>query len=313
MNSFILFFIILQSAFSYSTEIEHELMRKIAVFPIFETENSAVSEDAWWQIREALTRDKKLLIASKRFMVNRGVFQARKTLRPADAIILGKLLDADVLIVSFMEERHLKMKAYDAENGYLLWEGESPFHPAISVDDQMVKNSEKLVADFLKVIPYHGFTLYDEAHDKVLTEKAGKYYAKIFVGGGADVEIGDAVQWITLQADAGKTLLKDAKSKMIADGVITELEGDDANLTATVELQNLSDPDVIQENTLIRFPKELAKLRDLFAREAKNLGASQEYLSHDLRPVASFHKETQASATGFAFFFSLVGFILLAF
>lgn len=306
------FLIIFIAIFSFSVlgaEIEHELIRKIAVFPIFEIEPSAVSEEAWWQVREALTRDKKLLIASKRFMVNRGVFQARKTLKPADAIILGKLLDADALMVSFIENRTLKMKVYDAENGYLLWESEYQFHPAISMEEQLSKNCEKLAAEFLRAIPYQGFTLYDEANDKVLIEKEKKIFARVFVGGLSEVQTGDNVQWVSLKAEAGNTHLLKAKSQVIADGVITEINGDEA----LVEVQNISDKELIQENTLVRFPKEMAKLRDLFAREAKNLGASTEYLSHDLKPVSELHKETQSSATGFAFFFSLVGFILLAF
>jgi hypothetical protein len=301
--------IVVYSFTVFGADIEHTLIRKIVVFPIFESDPSSVSEEAWWQIREALTRDKKLLIASKRFMVNRGVFQARRSLRPADAIILGKLLDADALMVCYIENRTLKMKVYDAENGYLLWEAESEFHPAISIEDQLVKNSEKLAADFLRIIPYQGFTLYDEANDQVLNTKDNKTYAKVFIGGLSDVKSGDIVQWISLEADAGRTLLEESKSHLIADGVVIEVSGDEA----TVEVQNMADKELIQENTLVRFPKEIAKLKDLFSREGKNLGASAEYLSHDLKPVATLQKENKASATGFAFFFSLVGFILLAF
>src|SRR4051812_42407301 len=81
-------------------EVRHTLLRRIAVFPIADA-NVSTGEEAWWQMRELLTKDQRFFVASRRFMVNRGVFQPRKLLKPADAIILSKILDAQALVVTF--------------------------------------------------------------------------------------------------------------------------------------------------------------------------------------------------------------------
>src|SRR5690242_6478693 len=95
-------------------QVEHTLVRRISVFPIKAGQELApIAEEAWWELRETLTRDHRFLVASKNFLMQKDVYQARRALSPADAIILGKLLDANALVVTFLEDRTLRMHVYE--------------------------------------------------------------------------------------------------------------------------------------------------------------------------------------------------------
>ncbi len=289
-------------------DVEHKLFRKVAVFPIFDA-NYSTAEDAWWQMRELLTKDKKLFVAAKRFMINRGVFQPRKALKPADAIILGRLLDAEALVVTYVEDRNLKMKVYEGENGFLLWEAESQFHPAIPMSDQLIKLSTKMISDFLESIPYQGYTEKNESAEKVLYEKGGKKFTDVFSGGRSPVQKGDLVQWLSLKGNPSPVLFGQLKEKVIAEGVVAEVNGDHL----VVEVKTATDLDDIAENTLVRFPSELSKLRDLYSKESTANNWNGDYFKNELKPVAEFQKDHQPAATGIAFFINVVAFVLLAF
>src|SRR5262245_25083625 len=89
---------------------EHTLLRRVAVFPIEAPEElNSKADEAWWELREFLTKDKRFLVATKNFLQQQNVYQPRAELDPAAAIILGKLLDADAVISTFLKERILHM------------------------------------------------------------------------------------------------------------------------------------------------------------------------------------------------------------
>ena len=290
------------------SDVEHKLFRKVAVFPIFDA-NYSTAEDAWWQMRETLTKDKKLLIAAKRFMINRGVFQPRRALKPADAIILGRLLDAEAIVVTYVEDRTVRVKVYDAESGYILWEEDAQFHPAVPVNDQLIKVTSKMMSDFIDGIPYQAFTEKDESTEKYLFESAGKKFARIFVGGAETAQIGDLVQWISVSGDPSLPLFQNARIKILADGVIQEVTGDHA----LVELKEAADLDHITADSLVRFPRDMSKSKDLLVNEKGVNVWDGNYLKEGLKPVREFNKETHPAATGIAMFVNIVLFVLLAF
>jgi hypothetical protein len=186
-------FVLIQS--SAHAAIEHTLLRKLAVFPIASA-NFSNSEDAWWQMRELLTKDQRFFVASRRFMMNRGVFQPRKDLKPADIIILSRILDAQAIVVTFVQDRALKMRVYEGVNGYRLWEGDAEFHPALPINDQIVRVSSQLVASFINSIPYQGYQMTDELIGKPVYEEGEEKLAKVHVGGQLKLEVGDQAQWI---------------------------------------------------------------------------------------------------------------------
>ena len=90
---------------------EHERIHRMVVFP-FKVESAEadhdlpkLAEDTWWKTREKLTESKRFLVASRNFMQAKDVFQPRGELKPADALILGRLLDANALVTVFLEQR----------------------------------------------------------------------------------------------------------------------------------------------------------------------------------------------------------------
>lgn len=294
--------------FLVKADIEHNLLRKIAVFPIAEA-NVANNEEAWWQMREFLTRDKKLLIASKRFMINRGVFQPRRMLKPADAIILGRLLDAQALMVTFLEDRTLRMVVYDGENGYILWQEENQLHPAIAINDQLIKACTKMVSDFMQALPYQGFILKDEITDKIISEKEDKRFVKIFYGAGVTPDKGDPVELLRINGDASKIFLEAMNLQILGEAEIVEVQED----YAIAELLKVKDLEDVKENTLVRFPKEASTLKNLYHSDVKSASLSGEYLNNELKPISDFQKEHSTGATAVAILVNIAAFMLIAF
>ncbi len=290
-------------------EFEHTLLRRIAVFPIAES-SSGSSEDAWWQIRDLLTKDQRFLVASRRLMINRGVFQGRKSLKPADAIILGKILDAQALVTTWIEERTMKMRVYDGDNGFLLWEGEVEFHPALPINDQLLKVSLHLINDFLMAIPYQGFQVIDDVIGKALYERDSKKFAQVFLGSNSQIQIGDAVQWVSVTGDISQAYFNGApKVIVLAEGTVVSIKND----RAEVEVLKMRDPSDLKEDSLVRFPKEIARLKELYTSEDKGAALSAEYLSSEIKNTSEFNKDTHPTITALAFIVNIAGMILLAF
>ncbi|MCB0386940.1 MAG: hypothetical protein KDD43_16215, partial [Bdellovibrionales bacterium] len=55
-----------------SGPVEHPLLRRITVFPV-QADNSLIkaTEEAWWLVREALTENRRFLVASKNFLIQK--------------------------------------------------------------------------------------------------------------------------------------------------------------------------------------------------------------------------------------------------
>ncbi len=290
-------------------ELKHELVRRIAVFPISEVVGDNADE-AWWQMREVLTKDQRFFVAGRRFMINRGVFQARKTLKPADAIILGKILDAQALVTSYVEDRRFFMKIFEAENGSLLWEGKIEFHPALPIGDQIVKVTQNMMSSFLGEIPYQAFTLLDPVKAKPLFEESGKNMALVFVGTGSGVEVGDSVQWIEVKAEMGKPQLQGGgQMTVVADGKVILVREDQAQ----VEILKVRDPADIFEFALVRLPKEVKRLQDTYAGPLKEAKLSAEYLTSEMKPVEDHERRHSKTSTSLAFILNFAALVLLAF
>lgn len=304
MLIFLLFF----SCFARA-EVEHTLLRRLVVFPIADA-NVSSGEESWWQMREALTKDQRFFVASRRFMVNRGVFQARKALKPADVIILSKILDAQALIVTYLAERTLKMKVYEGENGYLLWEGDAEMHPAIPVADQLIRMGSQLINSFVLSIPYHGFQVVDELIGKPVYEEGKAKLAQVFIGSSSQIQVGDPVQWIQVTGDVGQAFFNNAtKVMVIAEGKVKLIRGDQA----IVEIEKLRDLEDLKENSLVRFPKEFNRLKELYTTTERSSSLSPEYLSSEIRNAQELDQSHHPTASALAWIINIAVFVLLAF
>lgn len=306
----IVFFISTLLSLSAQAELNHTLFRRIAVFPIADA-NMSNAEEAWWQMREALTRDQKFFVASRRFMINRGVFQPRKSLKPADAIILGKILDAQALVVTYLQERTLKMKVYEGENGYLLWEGDGEFHPALPINDQLIRMGTQLMNSFVMDIPYQAFQILDEVIGKPLYEENGKTLAQVFIGANSNLQKGDRAQWIEVTGNVGQAYFNsETKVVVIAEGQIREIKGD----KAVIEVEKTRDPSELKENSLVRFPKEINRLKEQYGGDAdRSAMLAPEYLSSEIKDVSEFTKDHSSMSTALTWIATIATVILLAF
>lgn len=309
MAAFSVFVLLLGTCLTAKAEYKHQLLRRLAVFPVAGTQ-VANAEEAWWQAREVLTKDQRFLVASRRFMINRGVFQPRESLKPADAIILGKILDAQALVTTFLVDRRIFMNIYDGENGYLLWQGEMEFHPAIPINDQIVKAAQKLMNDFVVDLPYQGFLVVDSLREKALFEEDGELFAWVSMGNTAHVEENDPVQWIEVVGDPSKVFFKNgSQSQVLAEGVVSEVKPE----KVLVKVTRLRAKEDLVENSLVRFPKEVKALKDLYSGRDRSADLSHEYLSSDMTEVTDLNKRHSSTTTSLAFIFNLAAMILIAF
>lgn len=294
--------------FQAQAEVRHELFTKMAVFPLGDAGFSS-SEDAWWQMRDVLTKDQRYLVASRRFMINRGVFQPRRTLKPADAIILGKILDAEALMTTYLTGRTLKMQVYRCEDGSTLWESSLELHPAIPIPDQLVKAGQKLVLDFVASLPYQGYQVIDESREQATFEVDGQRRAFVFHGVGSGLEVGDPVQWVEVSGDAGVSFFNQpVRTQIVAEGKVVAING----RRAEVQVDKTRSIEDLRDRSLVRFPKEVSRLKNQMAGD-KGAALTAEYLSSEMKDPADFQAGHQPKSTTLAFLGNLALLLLIAF
>lgn len=292
---------------------DHILVRRVTVFPVkANKEFSKVAEDAWWQIRETLTENQRFLVASRNFLVQRDVFVGRDELSPADAILLGKLLDANAMVTTFLNDRTLSMRVYEGEYGRLLWSQDLNLHPSLPVSEQIVGAGKKLIYDFIASIPYQGFVVVDPLNRTAVYKEGDKYLAKVFIGLGSELQVGDKVQMIRVYHDSIRPLFgPETVPEIFAEGHAVSLERD----TAVVELDRLAKSSEIKEFTLVRLPKEFSRLRDAYAmnRSQAIRPGSGDFFAPEVTPLQEEIAERKPLVTALAFIGNLAVFLLLAF
>lgn len=290
-------------------DVEHKLLRRFAVFPIADA-NVSTAEDAWWQMREVLTKDQRFFVASRRFMINRGVFQARKQLAPADVIILGKILDAQALVISYLDDRIYKFIVYDTENGFVLWKSELQLHPVLQIKDQIIKIASQVMTDFITQIPYHGFQVADELAGKPVYEMDGTQRALIYVGANPRIAEGDQVQWVQVFGNPlGEILGEGSSVNVMAEGIVRSLKGD----RVEVEILKAKSIEELKANSLVRFPKEVERLKEIYSLADRSSSLGSEYLSAEMKPIGDLKREHNSSSTAMTWILNLAAFVLLAF
>lgn len=293
-------------------QTEHTLVRRVSVFPIKAgQELASAAEDAWWDLREALTRDKRFLVASKNFLMQKDVYQARSTLGPADAIILGKLLDANALVTTYLEDRVLKMQVYEGEYGRPLWEQQLMLQPSLPVAEQLKPAVVKLAQNFIASVPYHGFVVIDPLRGRPVYQEGRRLLIKAEIGAGSETDVGDSVQLVRIYSDHIKPLFTHGASvEVFAEGRIVEKSGE----TIVVELDRLNRANVIQEGTLIRVPKELKRLQQLYAlQDSLKNKIDPEFFSPGMTTAKQEEAEKKPLVASLMFVANLAAFLLLAF
>ena len=307
--------VILCSGFVTQTQAqsEHELVRRITVFPLKVSKDLATTADeSWWQMREILTENQRFLVASKNFLVQRDVYQPRGELKPADAVILGKLLDANAIVTTFLDDRVLSMRVYEGEYGRLLWSHDFKLHPSLPISDQLANAAKKLIYDFIASIPYQGFVINDPMNNGSATyNEGGKTLLRINLGANTQAVPGDTVQVLRIYHDTVKPLfVPETVPEIYAEAKIVSLEKDYAIAEVTRAAKNMP----IKEFALVRLPSELKRLREAYAiNDQIKAQIGTEYYSPEMSAEKQALAEHKPLATAVAFILNLATFLLIAF
>ncbi len=312
-----------------AAQVEHQLLRRVPVFPIqteltrpnsFSTTTGPdftgsvkpeALDEAWWQVREQLTESRRLLVASKQFLIKNDVFQPRGELQPADVILLGKLLDAHALVTIQLKGRQLEMRAYDGSNGFLLWNKSLGLHPSLTISDQIAGVARRLARDFTASIPYQAFTVLDPLVGKVVFEEGDVQLAQIDAGVTGSIKTGDPVQWIRITTTNAAALFQGGGRLVVfAEGRVVKVEQG----IATIEILRATSLDEIKEFSLVRLPVEAERLRraDLISDDVRGT-FSVELVQPELTPAELFKRENKPLVATMSWISSLAALLLLAF
>jgi len=293
-------------------QTDHTLIRRVTVFPIKTApELQQVADDAWWELRETLTKDKRFLVASKNFLMQKDVYQSRSVLSPADAIILGKLLDANALVTTYIDDRVVNMKVYEGEYGRPLWEHSFTLQPSLGVAEQLQPAVVKLAQDFIASIPYQGFVTIDPLKGRPMYQEGHRMLAQAEIGVNAEVDIGDPVQLIRVYSDNLKPLFTNgAAIEVFAEGRIVE---HDRGLI-TVEIDRLNHSAGIVEGTMVRLPRELKRLEQMYSiQDSLRSKIDPEFFSPGMTSEKQREDEVRPLVASLVFIGNLAAFLLLAF
>lgn len=293
-------------------QTSHTLVRRVTVFPVkVPAELAGEADEAWWELREALTRDKRFLVASKNFLMQKDVYQARAALSPADAIILGKLLDANALMTTWIDDRVLHMRVYEGDYGRPLWEHQLILQPSLPVADQLRPAIVKLANDFIASIPYHGFVVIDPLKGRPVFQEGRRLLVKAEIGAMAEVDVGDPVQLMRVYSDHLKPLFTHGASiEVFAEGRVVEHDGE----RITVELDRMNRATAVEEGTMVRLPRELKRLQQVYAlQDSLKTKIDPEFFSPGMTSAQQEVQETKPLVSSLMFIANLAAFLLLAF
>lgn len=295
------------SAFAQS---EHSLVRRLVVFPLqTSVQYRDAADEAWWEIRKVLTDNKRFLVASKNFLQQKDVYQARGPLKPADAIILGQLLDANAVVTTYLDKLTMHMKVYEGEYGRLLWQQELRLQPSVPVSKQLPESGVKLVRDFISSVPYQGFVIMDGLKSDIVFAEDGRQYFKAEISSDANVQVGDKIQLVRVVSDTLKPVFANANVEVYAEGIVDVVE----RQTITVHLKRVSSIGEIQKDSLVRIPKELNRLKEKYAiSEQIRKNINPEYFSPEMTELDQELRENKPLVTSLSFLGNLALFLLIA-
>ena len=206
------------------------------------------------------------------------------------------------------------MNVYGGEYGRLLWSHALHLSFSEPIKNQLTKAVQQLVKAFIASIPYQGFVVVDDLAGKAVSHHEGKSIVKVNIGMNAKVEVGDEVQFIKIRSDKLQTIFdENLQVEVFAEGEILEK----GRREVKVGILQVTDISYIVEGTLVRLPKELKRLQDLYAFQSgisQNLGP--EYFFPGMSSIEEEEnkkKEKKPLFTSISFLVNIVVFLLLAF
>lgn len=285
-------------------------VQKAVVFPLETPTNlKAAADETWWSVREQLTDTKRMLVAAKRFMVQKDVFQPRGDLQPPDVILLSQLLDAEVLITMQLVSRTLRMTAYDSYDGGLLWTESIDLHPSLPIEKQLKDSGLRLSRDFIASLPSQGHTILDPLINRAVYEEGDVRLAKVDVGANSRTAEKDVIQWIRVDRLNEQALFgSGGRIEVIAEGEV--LKADKGILTVEIKrAKQLSD---VQAFTLVRIPREAEFLTEQFALRGKTQALKPELRYNPMPPAKDQEEEGKPLFAALTAIASMIALLLLA-
>jgi hypothetical protein len=293
-------------------EYEHERVRRVVVFPLqADAEFSKETEETWWRLREHLTESKRFMVASRNFMQSKDVFQPRAELKPADALILGRLLDANALITTFLVDHKLSMRVYETKNGLTLWATDLELHPSIPVSKQIEDGSLKLLNDLIFSIPYQGFVIVDPMIARASYSEGDKQFFKADIGLNTQVAVGDSAQLVRVQASNLNPIFQQGLNvDVYVEGTVVKVD----RQIVTVQVTRKGPKVEIKADALVRIPDELKRMREAYGMTEdplKNIGVEMYRTKDD--ELTDKQKDRKPLITSLAFIGNIAAILLLAF
>jgi hypothetical protein len=134
-------------------------IKRVAIFPARGVDENIVDE-LWWQLRETIANDGRFEVATRRLMINRQVLTPRPELKAADAVILGRILEADLLITHQVLKKKAVFSSIRTLDGLVVWREEVLLNPSIPESDQLLPIFKNMASSFLKAVPYAGYQIF---------------------------------------------------------------------------------------------------------------------------------------------------------
>lgn len=294
--------------------IEYKLIRRVAVFPIQSDKDfGGILQEAWWEIRSELTRNKRFLVASRKLLEREGLLQGRRNLSSSEVMAMGKQLKSQVLITIWFQAYHLSMVAYEVEGGQVLWSQQLRLDEAAHIQGQLKEASKKLIRAFIAAIPYQGFVVKDKVLGEIFNLNSDKTFnMSVDIGLNSQVDLGDLAQLIRLRSHRCERRFNgNFDVEVLAAGIVIE-KGDSRFRVRFSDFY--INPVQIKEGALIRFPKEFERFQRLYTLPLNKSGAKGETGKRSLGPTyvdeSSLKKEEKKSSSSTVHIISMVNLIL---
>lgn len=312
MRFLILASLILISPNAFTSELSHEPARRLVVFP-FATDHqqTSVAEEVWWDLREKLSETRRFLLASRNFMESKNALQARRRLSPADAIVLGRLLDAQALMVTFVEERNLHMIVYSGINGSTLWKKQVELHPSMPISSLLPESVKRLAFDFVASIPYQGFVIVDSLIGRAYYRESGRDLIQVEISADAQISVGDSVQVVDVRARSLEPLFQEGLSiEVLAEGEVIRVE----RSKVVVQVNRKKEGYEPKENHLVRFPTELKRLQEVYQiQDGLTQNIDIDFVRGEMEVLTEEQKANRPLVTALSFIANIALILLIAF
>lgn len=311
----ILFWVIAAAiSFEVSASEKLNLPRRWVVFPFaVENELRASADNAWWKSREVLTVNKRFLVASRQFLLQKDVYQPRKTLKSEDISVLGKLLEADMIVTGVGDSRRFQLYVYLVQSGGLFWTKVTSFQPGADPASQLEVLVPRMMQELVRNLPFHGFTITDPLIGKVVFEDGPAKLAIVDVGNSDNLSTQTDLQWVEVilpdKPNPDTPLLFQAKLAVVGEGRVSKVRRG----VVVAEILRAGKIEDLTEKTMVRIPKLADGDPDPFLTKTDQEKKQIELMPTQINPVTSGSETNRRTATFFGSLITFLGILVLAF